>query len=147
MKSVDVLTAIWWVSMAWSCVASSPGSRIGRKRQRGGWGEEKAATNESLVSTVLRFIRFIVYSSSLWPFFVFYCIVVIAVTSCTSEREVAFSLAGLPPCHVCRARLCNFTEAVQLFSKAVVWVQWGGNKPTSRALLGWLASVLFYDQS
>ena len=31
-------------------------------------------------------------------FFAFYCVVVIAVTSCTSEREVAFSLAGLPPC-------------------------------------------------
>ena len=63
-----------------------------------GWGEEKAAANESLISTVLRFMFHCVAIVIMTIFFVFYCVVVIAVMSCTSEREVAFSLAGLPPC-------------------------------------------------
>ena len=63
------------------------------------------------------------------------------------ERARSGVLTCWPACrHVCKARLCNFVVAVQLFSKAVVWVRWGENKPVSRALLGWLASVLFYDQ-
>ena len=70
-----------------------------RMKATKGWGEEEAAANESLVSTVCGFYVSLHSHRHNDHFFVFYCVVVIAMTSCRSERQVAFSLAGLlPPC-------------------------------------------------
>ena len=60
-----------------------------------GWGEEKSGGEREPGLYCFVVCMFHCVAIVIMTIFCFYCVVVIAVTSCTSEREVAFSLAGL----------------------------------------------------
>lgn len=128
-----------------STKASSPGSWIGRKLQRGR-GEEKAAKWEPGLYC------FAIYA--------FLCIVIVIMTnflnyivviiiSCMCKREMATSLAPAmcaPCCHEAVQPHYRFKRPVQLFSKAGARDWWRENKPVSRVLLEWLASAFLWSR-